>query len=264
MSSTLIVYVKDSITKGPVSVAEVSVSIGDQKIGVGHTDRQEGSFTKSIDPQYVGQPLTCRVSKDGYAPQEVTGNVHEEETKIEVELVLETFEFKFTVMDEEGRPLDGVGVIVEAGGKAVGSCFSDENGLARFKLNPGLANKQLSFKAELAGFEIAEGKVLIEKTTYHEVLLKQQVAGVDRSIRPATKRKRDIFGAIVTFVVGLVLTISIGFMVGWAVQQAKGIEYLDSFFAYSFCLAGLLLTIYLARKVWKGGKYRGDDHNASI
>lgn len=87
MPSTLTVYVKDSITKMPVAVAEVSVAIGDQKVCAGHTDRDQGSFTKSIDPQYVGQPLTCRVSKDGYEPQEVTREIVQDEVPLDVELV---------------------------------------------------------------------------------------------------------------------------------------------------------------------------------
>lgn len=89
MPPTLTVYVKDSITKELVAVAEVSVSIGDQKVGAGHTDRKKGSFTKSIDSQYVGQTLTCRVSKDGYEPQEATYKIGHEDIRLDIELVPE-------------------------------------------------------------------------------------------------------------------------------------------------------------------------------
>lgn len=219
MPPTLTVYVKDSITKMPVAVAEVSISIGDQKVGVGHTDRQEGCFTKSIDPQYVGQPLTCRVSKDGYGLQEVDETFTGADVRKTVELIPDMLMVTVRVVDDTGGYLAGTKVsLKEEGGGALLAGMTDNKGEIKFTIPANLKGQTILYQARLAGFAPASGNILLEQETLSTIVLRMEDEP-SKPVPPPVSQKRSRTWLYVGLAITAIVVLSV--VIYWKSQDKK-------------------------------------------
>jgi len=116
------------------------------------------------------------VEKEGYEPGEVVREFEEDEVSLEIKLVPkkeEKIELTGNLKDEKRNPLKGVKVSLEVNGEGVGVGLSDKDGIFKISLSPDFEGKTINYKAELAGFELATGKVPLKKETSVKITMKK-------------------------------------------------------------------------------------------
>jgi hypothetical protein len=100
----------------------------------------------------------------------------EDEVTLAIKLVPgeeEKIELTVNLKDEKRTPLKGVKVSLEVSGEGVGVGISDNDGIFKISLSPDLEGRTINYKAELAGFVLASGAVLLKRETYHEITMKK-------------------------------------------------------------------------------------------
>jgi uncharacterized RDD family membrane protein YckC len=161
----------DSINRKAVEKAKVTLYVGNEELAVRYSDN-EGKFEHKEAAHYIGEDLTYKVEKDGYEPLESSTRI--EGTKVllkDIELVAHEIKFKLSFKDESHDPLENVKVTLEVGGEKVGEGFTSKDGFLKFSLSPELEGKRLSYKGEIADFEVASGEVESEKKTSREITM---------------------------------------------------------------------------------------------
>ena len=158
--------VKDAVTGMPLSGAKIILYIWEKELAVLYTD-SKGEFEHKEADQYIGEILICKVEKDGYEPQRVMQEFEEDEVNLAIKLVPaeEKLELKLNLKDGKRNPLKGVKITLEVNGEQVGVGLSDKNGIFKITLSPDLKDKTINYKAELGGFEFAEGEIPLKNET---------------------------------------------------------------------------------------------------
>jgi len=167
--------VKDATTEVPLPGAKIKLYVREEELAVLQSD-SEGKFKHKSESQYLGEILICKVEKAGYEPQKVIQEFEEDEVTLAIKLVPkkeEKIELTFNLKDEKRTPLKGVNISLEVNGEGVGVGISDKDGIFKIALSPDLEGKTINYDAELAGFGLASGALLLKKETYHEITMKK-------------------------------------------------------------------------------------------
>jgi hypothetical protein len=149
----------------PLPGARIRLYIGEDELADIPSD-DKGEFVFSGQASYIGDILACEVEKEQYLPKKVTHKIEQDEVRLEIKLdkpVPKEIEVRFSIKNKKGNPLQGVAVILEMGTSQVNVGVSDEDGLFKINLSPGLEGKALNYKAKLAGYVSVKGQVLLEK-----------------------------------------------------------------------------------------------------
>jgi uncharacterized membrane protein len=177
--------VKDAATEVPLPGAKIRLYVREDELAVLQSD-SEGKFRHESESQYIGEILICKVEKAGYEPQKVIQEFEEDEVTLAIKLVPgEEEKIKLTVnlKDEKRNPLKGVNISLEVDGKEVGVGISDKDGIFKITLSPDLEGRTITYDAELAGFELASGALLLKKGISHEITMKKL------SVPPSDEKK---------------------------------------------------------------------------
>ena len=166
--------VKDAATEVPLLGAKIKLYVREEELAVLQSD-SEGKFRHESESQYLGEILICKVEKAGYEPQKVIQEFEADEVQLEIKLVPkkdEKIEFTVNLKDEKRTPLKGVNISLELDGEGVGVGISDKDGIFKISLSPDFEGKTINYEAELAGFELASGAVLLKKETSVKITMK--------------------------------------------------------------------------------------------
>jgi hypothetical protein len=196
--------VKDAATGVPLPGAKIRLYVREEELAVLQSD-SEGTFRHESESQYLGEILICKVEKAGYEPQKVIQEFEEDEVTLAIKLVPrkeEKIELTFNLKDDNKNPLKGVEVSLEVSGEGVGVGISDKDGIFKISLSPDLKGKTINYDAELAGFVLASGALLLKKETYHEITMKKIT--MKKHPAPPSNRKWLKIAAVV---VGIVIVI---------------------------------------------------------
>ena len=167
--------VKDAATEVPLPGAKIRLYVREEELAVLQSD-SEGKFEHKSESQYLGEILICKVEKAGYEPQKVIQEFEEDEVTLAIKLVPgeeEKIEFTVNLKDEKRTPLKGVNISLEVNGEEVGVGISDNDGIFKISLSPDFEGKTINYDAELAGFVLASGALLLKKETSHEITMKK-------------------------------------------------------------------------------------------
>ena len=170
--------VKDAATEVPLPGAKIRLYVREEELAVLQSD-SEGTFKHKSDSQYIGEILICKVEKAGYEPQKVIQEFEEDEVTLTIKLVPgkeEKIELTVNLKDEKRNPLKGINISLEVDGEGVGVGISDKDGIFKISLSPDLEGKTINYDAELAGFVLASGAVLLKKETSHKITMKKPPA----------------------------------------------------------------------------------------
>ena len=170
--------VKDAATEVPLPGAKIRLYVREEELAVLQSD-SEGKFRHESESQYLGEILICKVEKAGYEPQKVIQEFEEDEVTLAIKLVPkkeEKIELTVNLKDEKRTPLKGVNISLEVSGEGVGVGVSDKDGIFKISLSPDFEGKTINYDAELAGFELASGALLLKKETSHKITMKKPPA----------------------------------------------------------------------------------------
>nr|QNO51334.1 hypothetical protein HDBBLJII_00031 [Methanosarcinales archaeon ANME-1 ERB6] len=201
--------VKDAATGVPLPGAKISLYVREDELAVLQSD-SKGEFRHESESQYLGEILICKVEKAGYEPQKVIQEFEEDEVTLAIKLVPrkeEKIGLTFNLKDEKRTPLKGVNISLEVSGEEVGVGISDKDGIFKISLSPDLEGKTINYDAELGGFVLASGAVLLKKETSHEITMKKIT--MKKPPAPPSNRKWLIIAAVVAGIVIVILAVMI-------------------------------------------------------
>jgi len=162
----------DKTTERPLPGAKIALYIGDKELAVRRSN-SEGQFEyEEKGAPYLGKHLRCTAEKGGYEHYKGTYKIEHEKVAMEIKLLEESVELDLVVKDETGNPLKNVSISLELKGEKVGFGVSDKNGRFKISLSPNFKDKSLSYKAELANFEVASGEVRVLKGVSHDITMR--------------------------------------------------------------------------------------------
>ena len=167
--------VKDAVTEMPLPGAKIRLFIREKELAVLHSD-SEGKFEHKEAAQYIGEILTCKVEKEGYALHDKMQEFEQDEVLLAINLYPldeEKIDLTFNLKDKKRNPLEGVKVSLELDGEEVGVGLSDKHGIFKISFSYDFKDKTTSYKAELGGFEFATGKVQLKKETSIKITMKR-------------------------------------------------------------------------------------------
>jgi hypothetical protein len=134
----------------------------------------------------------------------------EDEVTLAIKLVPkkeEKIELTVNLKDDNKNPLKGVNISLEVSGEGVGVGISDKDGIFKIALSPDLEGKTINYDAELAGFVLASGALLLKKETSHEITMKKIT--MKKPPAPPSNRKWLKIAAVVAGIVIVILAVMI-------------------------------------------------------
>lgn len=238
----------DSVSKKPVEKAKITLSVKNkeaadelaEELAIRYTN-SEGKFEHKEETQYIGETLIYKVEKDGYKP--LVGSIEIEGVKVtlERELTGDDIEVRLKLKDQTKNPLENVKIDLAVDGNKVGDGSTDKDGLFKITLGPEYSGKELSYKADLANYETASGKVPLRGSTQYEITM----------IRPTpipppepVKNKPLPVIPIVGGVLALVLIVAAAYFL-----MPKPVPVIDEFKAFPKEIIGFSGTSILSWKV---------------
>lgn len=161
----------DSISRKPVEWAEVKLYVGNENPPIRYSD-SDGKFEYKEAALHLDEDLTYKVEKDGYKFLE--SSIRIKGTKVflgDIELVAHETGVELSFKDESNNPLENVEITLEVDGEKVGEGSTNKDGLLKFSLSPELEGKSLSYKGEIANFEVASGDIELKRKTSCEITM---------------------------------------------------------------------------------------------
>lgn len=194
------IFIKDAWTGQPLRDAKILLRVGEVEQSA-KSDR-DGKFFREDEREYGGENLFCRVEMQGHTLWDASTQVEGDDVHLDAELIPETIELAFNVLNIAGKTVEGAQVSIEAFGQQLAKADTDADGMVRVQVGGHSIGKDLEYSVNRKGFVSSTGEFQAKFNVVPKISLEK----IESQSRKCWKRFLLVLGTYALFCLGMLQT----------------------------------------------------------